>query len=149
MIDQNDKKRLAKVWYSIGQRAKGKRKFKKDEFIVWYLENSTDGCHYCGLSTEDCRALVIKLPSSRFPTSNKPERGRSRGLYLEVDRKKPKEEYSKDNCVLSCYFCNNDKSDVFTYSQYMEMLHGVDWMSFSQENKRENPRYKFLIKLLS
>ena len=39
--------------------------------------------------------------------------GRTRGVWLEIDRKKPKESYSEDNCVLACYFCNNDKSDVF------------------------------------
>jgi len=32
----------------------------------------------------------------------------------------PKGPYSKDNCVLSCGFCNNDKSDVFSYDQYIE-----------------------------
>lgn len=47
-------------------------------------------------------------------------RGQSRGMWLEIDRLKPKDNYSLDNCVLCCYFCNNDKSDVFHGDDYRE-----------------------------
>jgi hypothetical protein len=149
LIDKNERKRLTKLWYSIGQRGKAVRKFYKEDFIIWYSENASKGCHYCGLSQEDSRALAIKLPSARFPISDKSQRGRCRALHLEVDRKKSKGEYSKDNCVLCCYFCNNDKSDVFTHDQYMQMLHGDGWQVLTEETKKENSRFRFLIGLLS
>ena len=37
-------------------------------------------------------------------------------------RKNPLGPYSVDNCVLSCYFCNNDKSDIFSEKEYIEVL---------------------------
>ena len=60
------------------------------------------------------------LKSNRFPKDGVIGRGRSRGVWLEVDRLEAKENYSEKNCVLSCYFCNNDKSDVFNGAQYHE-----------------------------
>jgi len=58
------------------------------------------------------------LTSNRFPQQGKLGRGQSRGVWLEVDRIKPKESYSPENCVLARYFCNNDKSDVFHGNDY-------------------------------
>ena len=110
-------RKLEKLWYGFKQRGNNLRKFQKAEFIKWYNTKVDEGCRYCGISEKNCRELVLKLPSSRFPKSLKLQRGKSRGYYLEVDRKEPKGDYSIDNCVLSCYFCNNDKSDVFTHDQ--------------------------------
>ena len=40
-------------------------------------------------------------------------------MWLEVDRINPYDKfYHKENCVLACYFCNNDKSDIFSFDQY-------------------------------
>lgn len=58
------------------------------------------------------------LTSNRFPQQGKLGRGQSRGVWLEVDRLIPKGNYSPENCVLACYFCNNDKSDVFHGNDY-------------------------------
>jgi len=44
-----------------------------------------------------------------------------RGISLEVDRKDGKKEYSPGNCVLACYPCNNAKSDVFSYNEFLEI----------------------------
>lgn len=105
-----------------------------EEFIQWY--NSMDKtCSFCGISEMECQEIVVKglLTSNRFPDNGIVKRGRARGMWLEVDRLKPKENYSKQNCVLCCYFCNNDKSDVF---------HGEDYRKF------QNNRVGFLRKLL-
>lgn len=58
------------------------------------------------------------LTSNRFPLEGIISRGVNRGYWLEIDRKNPKALYSSDNCVLSCYFCNNDKSDVFDDAEH-------------------------------
>lgn len=66
--------------------------------------------------------LVMKglLKSNRFPQKGLIGRGTSRGVWLEVDRINPKGKYSRENCVLCCYFCNNDKSDVFSGEDYFK-----------------------------
>lgn len=91
------------------------------EFYSWYTKQEKV-CHYCKITEEDCRLIVEKgyLKSKRFPENGLITQGRARGMWLEIDRKNPNEKYSADNCVLACYFCNNDKSDVFNETQYLE-----------------------------
>ena len=92
-----------------------------EEFEKWY-KSQNKVCHYCGLKEEECQKIVMNglLTSKRFPQYGILGRGQSRGVWLEVDRIDPKENYSIDNCVLSCYFCNNDKSDVFNGDDYKD-----------------------------
>jgi len=84
------------------------------DFKKWY-DLQRKACHYCGVKEAVLQQLVTleKLTSKRFP---------KRGRWLEIDRMKPNENYSADNCVLACYFCNNDKSDVFDEKQYFEFF---------------------------
>lgn len=97
-------------------------KFKSfSEFYSWYInQHKIQGgkCYYC-----ECEELKIaSLFQNNILVS---KRSKYRGNHLEVERKDPhNEEYSKENCVLACYFCNNDKSDVFTESDYREYLKG-------------------------
>jgi len=97
-----------------------------DEFLNWY-NNQDKFCYYCGLKEEESQKIVMTgiLKSNRFPQNGILGRGQSRGMWLEVDRLSPKENYSPSNCKLCCYFCNNDKSDVF---------HGDDYKAF-QSNR--------------
>lgn len=90
-----------------------------EDFINWY-NNETKVCHYCGLTELQSQEIVVRglLTSNRFPQNGLTGRGQARGMWLEVDRIKPKEPYSENNCALACYFCNNDKSDVFSGDEY-------------------------------
>ncbi len=93
------------------------------QFLQWYSQNINDGkCAYCGISERDSQRVVHEghLTSLRFPIYGTATNGVNRGYWLEIDRKNPKGIYSADNCNPSCYFCNNDKSDVFTDEQYQE-----------------------------
>ena len=94
-----------------------------EEFENWYKVQPKT-CHYCGLREEECQEIVMTglLTSNRFPQNGKLGRGQSRGVWLEVDRINPKESYSPQNCTLCCYFCNNDKSDVFNGMDYKEFM---------------------------
>lgn len=94
-----------------------------EDFSSWYRE-SLKSCHYCGLTEAESQEIVHLglLTSKRFPIKGKTRRGVFRGYWLEIDRKDSCEPYSRENCVLSCTFCNNDKSDVFNDSQYMEFM---------------------------
>lgn len=92
-----------------------------EDFLEWY--NSQEKiCHYCSLTEIQSQELVMAglLTSNRFPQKGIIGRGTSRGVWLEVDRINPKGKYSRENCVLSCYFCNNDKSDVFNGEEYLK-----------------------------
>lgn len=93
-----------------------------NDFYLWYQLENMKGCYYCGLKQEEQLELIKSglLKSKRF-FNQKGQRGRR----LEVDRKNPDGDYSNDNCVLCCYFCNNDKSDIFNDEQYLKFsLHG-------------------------
>lgn len=105
-----------------------------DEFLAWYKKQEKS-CYYCGLKEEESQKIVMTeiLKSNRFPQKGELGRGQSRGMWLEVDRLSPKENYSFSNCVLCCYFCNNDKSDVF---------HGDDYKDF------QNDRVEYLRRLI-
>jgi hypothetical protein len=106
-----------------------------NEFKGWY-EKESKICHYCGLTEEESQIIVRKgkLLSKRFPKEGIHGRGTSRGMWLEVDRYDPEGIYSPSNVVLCCYFCNNDKSDVF---------HGDAYKDFRQN------RYNYLKSLLA
>lgn len=108
-----------KNWYDKKVRDKKNGFDSFQDFLDWYKkQENKEGekcCYYCGLTEEESQRIVMegKLESNRFPKDGKIEKGKNRGVWLEIDRDKPKGDYSKDNCVLACYFCNNDKSDVF------------------------------------
>lgn len=104
---------------SIDEKKNGHNEFLHfDDFKLWY-DGQEKVCNYCGLTEEESQIIVTTiLTSKRFPQNGKPGRGTARGMHLEVDRKNPNEKYSITNCTLSCYFCNNDKSDVFAELEY-------------------------------
>lgn len=105
-------------WYNSKVK-KGKIDFVDfQELLQWYQREKV--CYYCGIREETVQELVHKgiITSIRFPQNGKMERGKCRGYHLEIERKHPGNLYSSENCELSCYFCNNDKSDIFTASEY-------------------------------
>ena len=121
-VYQSKTKTQLKNWYN------GKIKEKVDfidfeDFYKWYNKQKKE-CHYCSLTEEESQKIVMLgiLKSNRFPLNGKITRGRARGVWLEIDRKNPKGKYSQNNCVLSCYFCNNDKSDVFNEAEYKNFI---------------------------
>lgn len=66
-------------------------------------------CHYCKITIEEIHKLANqkKLYKKNY-----------RGWTLEIDRKNSNFEYSKDNCVMACYWCNNAKTDEFTDKEF-------------------------------
>ena len=95
-----------------------------EDFYSWFGSQGKK-CYYCGVEEHVVQQIVVQgiLTSNRFPLNGKIMQGRSRGMWLEVDRIHPKEKYTGKNAVLCCYFCNNDKSDVF---------HGIEYKKFFQ-----------------
>lgn len=78
------------------------------DFINWFI-NKEKKCCYCGCTQSELDSFYNKNASKRKLT---------RGKTLEVERKEDK-EYTRNNCELSCYWCNNAKSDVFAFDEFL------------------------------
>ena len=110
---KNEKVRIGKL-YSTKKHGKGFS--NKDEFVRWF-ENTIKAqdfkCYYCDTSIFDIRSLINqdKLKTRKIGYG-------TRGPNLEIDRKINSNGYTKENCVLSCYYCNNDKSYIFDSKAY-------------------------------
>lgn len=112
-------------WFNGKVRLEKIRSMDYGSFTNWY-NASEKICHYCGLTEGESQKVVRfgHLKSKRFPTEGIHGRGTSRGMWLEIDRYDPNGLYEIGNIVLCCYFCNNDKSDVF---------HGDDYKRFVKD----------------
>jgi hypothetical protein len=97
-----------------------KNGFRNVEDFKSWCDSQDKVCVYCGVSEQVCQQIVLTglLRANKFPKNGRVYRDKERGMWLEVDKMEPIEKYSRNNCVLACYFCNNDKSDVFNYEQY-------------------------------
>lgn len=93
-----------------------KKKFTPifEDFYNWYIKLDRK-CEYCGITEIEIKTLLEneKLHSKRIET---------RGKKLEFDRKIPDSSYDNlENIVLSCYWCNNAKTDTFTHEEFKEV----------------------------
>ncbi|MGE4288933.1 MAG: hypothetical protein AB7E36_09605 [Salinivirgaceae bacterium] len=68
-----------------------------------------DKCYYCGLTLMEIEELGAKHLLSKKNL---------RGWSLEIDRKTANLEYTPDNCVMACYWCNNAKTDEFNADEF-------------------------------
>ena len=87
---------------------------KLDEFEKWYGDDSKDRqCEYCLIKESEIKDLInqAKIYTKRLTT---------RGRTMEVDRKDPKGHYQINNLVMSCYWCNNAKTDEFSYAETIQ-----------------------------
>lgn len=95
----------------------------KEKFVKMHL-NAT--CEYCGITMEQ-----INLLSEKDQLQTK----RQRGYSMEIDQIDPYGFYTNDNCVASCYWCNNAKTDEFDKDEFKEIAKGIN----SVWNKRLEP----------
>lgn len=71
------------------------------------------------IAEQNCFYCNISVPTIRFLIENKKLFKKSeRGFNLELDRKSPNKEYSFENCVMACYWCNNAKTDEFDAEEF-------------------------------
>lgn len=108
--------------YYEEQRIRVKKLFSKKhscfvssiELANWYIEQLKDSkckCYYCNTSIHDINTLI----DAGLLKERKTGYG-FRGRILEID--KNDETYIRENCVLSCYYCNNDKSYITSKDDY-------------------------------
>jgi len=109
------------------------RKYKKNgqfkfnsflEFYKWWKAQDNK-CYYCG--TEQYKiAELVKAGLKNNLKGLISKRFGKRAMNLELERKDSTTNiYSKENCVLACYFCNNDKSDVISSDDYEKYFKDV------------------------
>jgi len=75
--------------------------------------NSKSECEYCHITEDKIKVLIDAQKLNKKKDT--------RGWTLEIDRIKPNYEYTKENCVWCCYWCNNAKSDEFSYDEFKKM----------------------------
>ena len=95
---------------------------KLDEFEKWYGVDSKDRqCEYCLIRESEIKDLINqgKIYTKRLTT---------RGRTMEVDRKDPKGHYQINNLVMSCYWCNNAKTDEFSYAETIQKQLLSNWI---------------------
>lgn len=83
----------------------------------WKSMYQKKSCSYCGVKNDD----IEKLRMEKKITSKS-----GRGFNLEVDRMSPNLEYTKENCCMSCYWCNNAKTDEFLPYEFKEIARGIN-----------------------
>ena len=84
-------------------------------FANWFVEQLKEyecKCFYCDSSIHDINKLIDEgLLKARSVRGNG-----KRGPVLEID--KQENGYCIDECVLACYYCNNDKSYTCSKDNY-------------------------------
>ena len=73
------------------------------------LIDKTEKCYYC---------KTTKTQFDLLYDDHKIYKKAERGWKFEIDRKEPNKEYFEDNCVMSCYWCNNAKTDEFDADEF-------------------------------
>lgn len=110
-MKMNQKRNLSSIYRRIKKNCCVEWRTDAQKFYEWYdaqFERQNQSCNYCRLP-EDTKAYYQKW-----------FREGRRGRSLEVDRIDSGKPYSLENCVLACYPCNNAKSDVFSYEEFLE-----------------------------
>ncbi len=130
---------------------KNKEKIKKDkkeyfeyyqknvltfnDFSIFWSEKKNRSCQYCGVSETQIDSLNIK--TKRFY---------SRGKTMEIDKINPFKEYIKCNIILSCYWCNNAKTDEFDLDEFKCIAKGIHTV-WKKRLKENNPMAKIVFPL--
>lgn len=81
-------------------------KLNEEQFNTFKDEKK---CGYCKITIDEINELA---------STKKLFKKNERGFNLELDRKSPNKEYSNENCVMACYWCNNAKTDEFTAKEF-------------------------------
>lgn len=91
-----------------------------EAFINWYGSDTDERyCRYCGVSESQINTLELKKEINMKRLS-------TRGKTLEIDRRESHKFYNQENIILSCYWCNNAKTDEFSLLDFKSIAHGIN-----------------------
>ncbi|MBN8987585.1 MAG: hypothetical protein J0H42_05045 [Rhizobiales bacterium] len=91
------------------------------ELVDWWIKKFDEQhgrCAYCETSID----LINRLINADLLRTRKVNHNGKRGPCLELERKNPNSNYSPENCTLICYYCNNDKSYVYSEDEYRKFF---------------------------
>jgi hypothetical protein len=124
--------------YSISKRAEKKLQYfttEDREAIKSLLVDANKKCQYCGITQvqideldimeeniQKADQLYIDLVKKEVLSKNPGLTKRDNRKTLEVDQKDPHGGYVKGNIVLACSWCNNAKTDTFTYDEFKNCI---------------------------
>ena len=115
----DDPNRLRKLYHSKKSSARsngvGFHFDDREDFVNWWQMQAAQ-CAYC----ETPISIIKNLIEHKRLHARKVSGQGLRGLVLELDRKDPGGPYSKQNCALACYYCNNDKSYIYSAEAYLK-----------------------------
>ena len=102
----------------------------RDEFLNWY-NSQNKKCCYCGVEEADLKKYF-------HGKNTQYKDARQRGKFLEVERviTAPENKYSKENCRLACYICNNAKSDFLSAESFEPIARGINKFWNNYLNKK-------------
>ncbi len=98
-----------------------------ENFIIWHL-NQPLKCCYCGIEENDLKNYFNEKNPQYYIDKDNKARQRGRCLEIEVVKTKDKKKdniYSESNCKLSCYICNNAKSDFLSAKSFKPIAEGI------------------------
>lgn len=102
-----------------------------DFFQFWNKEDSRT-CKYCGISEKQINSGALEIQTKRFY---------SRGKTMEIDKKDAFGEYTKDNIILSCYWCNNAKTDEFTLDEFQPIAKGINCVWNNRLDSKDSVKF--------
>jgi hypothetical protein len=91
------------------------------ELVDWWIKKFDEQngcCAYC----ETLIGLINQLIDAGLLRTRKVNSNGKRGPCLELERKNADAGYSPENCTLICYYCNNDKSYVYSEDEYRKFF---------------------------
>ena len=90
-----------------------KTQYSEDNFKK---DTNAQECYYCKITLDEINTLA---------SEQKLFKKNERGFTMEIDRKKPNLEYTNENCVPACYWCNNAKTDEFDDLEFMPIAEQI------------------------
>ena len=105
-------------------------------FYEWYI-NEPLYCYYCGVCEEELEKIYFNDTNQQY------KEARQRGKTLEIERIKtaPQKDnvYNQENCALSCYVCNNAKSDFISAEDFKPIAEGIKEF-WENQRKKQNQK---------
>lgn len=110
--------------YSIRQRTTEQSQVDEEAIKQLFNNENSNLCAYCGVSQQQIKEIDDFLKENKI--SDYGLTIRERGKKLEIDQLNPKMGYVKNNIALSCYWCNNAKTDTFSPKEFKPIARGIN-----------------------
>lgn len=108
---KEERENYSKVKKILNKKVKNLTREEFESFFFWY-SNVEKKCCYCGINEEELNTLYMKI-------NNKRRNKRGKGFEIERKNSQNRDYLDTSNLELACYWCNNAKTDAFTYNEFL------------------------------